>query len=58
VQRGLDLGAPPSPFLARLYLLQGQARSQLGDRDRAASSYMKAIEINEQLLDDSLDGRQ
>jgi predicted negative regulator of RcsB-dependent stress response len=58
VQRGLDLGGAPSPFVARLYLLQGQARSQLGDRDGAAKSYMKAIEINEQLLDDSLDGRE
>ena len=58
VQRGLDLGAAPSPFVARLYLLQGQARSALGDREGAAKSYMKAIEINEQLLDDSLDGRQ
>jgi predicted negative regulator of RcsB-dependent stress response len=58
VQRGLDLGAAPSPFVARLYLLQGQARSALGDRDGAARSYMKAIEINEQLLDDSLDGRE
>ena len=58
VQRGLELGAAPSPFVARLYLLQGQARSALGDRDGAAKSYMKAIEINEQLLDDSLDGRR
>ncbi len=58
VQRGLELGVAPSPFVARLYLLQGQARSALGDRDGAAKSYMKAIEINEQLLDESLDGRQ
>lgn len=54
-RRGLALGAPASPFVARLYLLQGQAKSALGDRDGAAKSYLKAIEVNEQLLDQSLE---
>jgi predicted negative regulator of RcsB-dependent stress response len=55
-RRGLALGAPASPFVARLYLLEGQAKSALGDRDGAARSYLKAIQVNEQLLDESLDG--
>ncbi|MEO8183673.1 MAG: hypothetical protein ABI895_32990 [Deltaproteobacteria bacterium] len=54
-RRGLALGAPASPFVARLYLLEGQAKSALGDRNGAAKSYLKAIEVNEQLLDQSLE---
>jgi tetratricopeptide (TPR) repeat protein len=54
-RRGLALGAPASPFVARLYLLEGQAKSALGDRNGAAKSYLKAIEVNEQLLDESLE---
>jgi len=53
-RRGLALGAPASPFVARLYLLEGQAKNALGDRDGAARSYLKAIQVNEQLLDESL----
>jgi len=54
-RRGLALGAPASPFVARLYLLEGQAKSALGDRNGAAKSYLNAIEVNEQLLDQSLE---
>jgi predicted negative regulator of RcsB-dependent stress response len=54
-RRGIALGAPASPFVARLYLLEGQAKSALGDRNGAAQSYLKAIDVNEQLLDESLE---
>jgi len=57
-RRGLELPAPPNPFAARLWHVQGQARAALGDQDGAAKSYMKAIEVNEQLLDESLDGSE
>ncbi len=55
-RQGLDLDGPPTPFLAQLSALEGQARDALGDRDGAAKSYMKALEVNEALLDESLDG--
>jgi hypothetical protein len=57
-RRGLELPAPPNPFAARLWHVQGQARAALGDQDGAARSYMKAIEVNERLLDESLDGAE
>jgi hypothetical protein len=55
-RQGLDLDGPPTPFLAQLSALEGQARDALGDRDGAAKSYMKALEVNEALLNESLDG--
>jgi len=57
-RRGLALPAPPSPFGARLWHVDGRARAALGDQDGAAKSYLKAIEVNEQLLDESLDGSE
>lgn len=57
-RRGLELPAPPNAFAARLWHVQGQARAALGDADGAAESYMKAIEVNERLLDESLDGAE
>lgn len=55
-RRGLALDGPPSPFLAQLSALEGQARQALGDRVGAARSYMQALEVNEALLDESLEG--
>jgi predicted outer membrane lipoprotein len=56
IRQGLELDGPPTPFLAQLSALQGQAREALGDATGAARSYMRALEINETLLDESLDG--
>jgi tetratricopeptide (TPR) repeat protein len=55
-RRGLEIDAAPNVFGARLHVLAGQAQAALGDRDGAARSYSEAIEINEQLLGESLDG--
>jgi tetratricopeptide (TPR) repeat protein len=54
-RQGLELPASPNPFAARLHQLAGQAHEALGDREGAARSYSRAIEINEKLLDESLD---
>lgn len=56
-KRGIDLDGPPNPLLAQLMAIDGQARSSLGDRLGAAKSYLRALEINETLLDEHLDGR-
>jgi tetratricopeptide (TPR) repeat protein len=56
IRQGLELDGPPTPFLAQLSALEGQAREALGDASGAARSYMRALEINETLLDESLDG--
>jgi hypothetical protein len=55
-RQGLELGSAPSPFVACLYQQQGRAREALGDRDGAARSYMNALQVNEGLLDESLEG--
>ncbi|MEY4547723.1 MAG: hypothetical protein RL685_3918 [Pseudomonadota bacterium] len=55
-RQGLELGSEPSPFVACLYQQQGRAREALGDRDGAARSYMNALQVNERLLDESLEG--
>jgi tetratricopeptide (TPR) repeat protein len=55
-KRGLDLDGPPNPLLAQLTAIDGQARASLGDRMGAAKSYLRALEINETLLDEHLDG--
>jgi hypothetical protein len=55
-RQGLDLDGSPSPFLAQLSQLQGQAREGLGDRAGAAQSYMQALRINEALLQENLEG--
>ncbi len=57
-RQGLELDGPPSPFLAQLFALDGQARAQLGDETAAAASYMKALRVNERLLDEHLDGAE
>jgi len=54
--RGLALDGPPTPFLAQLEALEGDAWAALGDDDRAARGYMKALGVHEQLLDEDLDG--
>jgi tetratricopeptide (TPR) repeat protein len=56
IRQGLELDGPPTPFLAQLSALQGQAREAMGDASGAARSYMRALEINETLLSESLDG--
>lgn len=55
-RQGLALGSEPSPFVACLYQQQGRAREALGQRDGAAQSYMNALKVNEQLLNESLEG--
>jgi tetratricopeptide (TPR) repeat protein len=55
-KRGIDLDGPPNPLLAQLMAIDGQARSSLGDRLGAAKSYLRALDINEALLDEHLDG--
>ena len=57
-RQGLELDGPPTPFLARLSALEGQAKAALGDRLGAAQSYMQALKVNEALLDESLDDEQ
>ena len=56
-RRGLALDGSPTPFLAQLEALQGDAWAALGDDERAARGYMKALEVHEKLLDEDLDGR-
>jgi hypothetical protein len=56
-RRGLELDGPPTPFLAQLSALEGDALAQLGDDEGAAKSYSKAMTVQETLLDESLDGR-
>jgi hypothetical protein len=56
-RRGLDLDGPPTPFLAQLMALEGDAWAALGDDASAATSYMRALQVHETLLDESLDGR-
>lgn len=55
-RRGIDLDGPPSRFLAQLMALAGDAFAALGEPSSAASSYMKALRVQEALLDESLDG--
>jgi hypothetical protein len=56
-RHGLDLDGPPTPFLAQLMALEGDAWAALGDDANAAASYMKALRVHEALLNESLDGR-
>jgi tetratricopeptide (TPR) repeat protein len=56
-RRGLALDGPPTPFLAQLSALEGDALAQLGDDESAAKSYLKALKVHENLLGESLDGR-
>jgi len=55
-RRGLDLDGPPTPFLAQLMALEGDAWAALGEDTSAASSYMRALRVQETMLDESLDG--
>jgi len=55
-RRGIDLDGPPSPFLAQLMALEGDALAALGEPSSAAGSYMRALRVHEALLDESLDG--
>jgi hypothetical protein len=57
-RQGLALDGPPTPFLAQLSLLEGEAHHGLGDELAAARSYMKALRVNEALLDESLEGQR
>jgi hypothetical protein len=56
-RHGLDLDGPPTPFLAQLSALEGDAWAALGDEASAATSYMQALRVHEALLDESLHGR-
>lgn len=55
-RRGIDLDGPPSPFLAQLMALEGDALAALGEPSSAAASYLKALRVHEALLDESLHG--
>ena len=55
-RRGIELDGPPSPFLAQLMALEGDALAALGEPSSAANSYMRALRVHEALLDESLDG--
>lgn len=57
-RQGLALDGPPTPFLAQLSLLEGEAHHGLGDELAAAKSYMQALRVNEALLDESLEGQR
>lgn len=57
-RQGLALDGPPTPFLAQLSALEGQAKAALGDRLGAAQSYMQALKVNQALLDESLGGAE
>jgi hypothetical protein len=56
-RRGLELDGPPTPFLAQLIALGGDAWVALGDDAVAAKSYMEALRMHEAMLDESLGGR-
>ena len=55
-RRGVDLDGPPNPLLAQLMAVEGRAQTSLGDRLGAAKSYLRALQMNETLLDEHLDG--
>lgn len=55
-RRGLALDGQPTPLLAQLEALEGDAWAALGDDERAARGYMRALNVHEQLLDENLDG--
>jgi len=56
-RRGLALDGQPTPLLAQLEALEGDAWVALGDDNRAARGYMRALEVHEKLLDEDLDGQ-
>jgi hypothetical protein len=51
---GLLLSATPSATLARLYMLKAQAHERRGETILANDSYFQALQINQQLLHQSL----
>lgn len=51
---GLVLSATPSKALARLYVLKAQAHERRGETILANDSYYQALQINQQLMQDSL----
>jgi tetratricopeptide (TPR) repeat protein len=53
-RQGLALDGPVSPLLGLLWLTLGEADEALGDRSAAARSYMNALRINQELLEESL----
>jgi hypothetical protein len=55
-RRGLALDGQPTPLLAQLEALEGDAWAALGDDERAARGYMRALNVHEKLLDEDLDG--
>jgi hypothetical protein len=55
-RRGLALDGHPTPLLAQLEALEGDAWAALGDDERAARGYMRALTVHEKLLDEDLDG--
>lgn len=55
-RRGLALDGQPTPLLAQLEALEGDAWAALGDDERAARGYMRALNVHEMLLHEDLDG--
>ena len=55
-RRGLALDGQPTPLLAQLEALGGDALAALGDDEQAARSYMRALRVHETLLGEDLDG--
>lgn len=51
---GLVLSATPSRALAQLYVLKAQAHERRGETILAHDSYYQALQINQQLMQDSL----
>jgi hypothetical protein len=51
---GLVLSATPSATLARLYEIKAQAHERRGEKILAGDSYFQALQINRQLLQESL----
>jgi hypothetical protein len=54
-RRGLELDGPPTPLLAQLEALEGDAWAALGDDERAARGYMRALTMHEKMLHEDLD---
>ena len=53
---GLNLGRAADVFTANLLVARGRAREALGRSREAAGDYFDALEINDTLLDQALDG--
>jgi tetratricopeptide (TPR) repeat protein len=50
LREGVGRAAGPTAFLARLYVIMGDALGKLGRDDDALDAYQKAIDVNTELL--------